>query len=63
MNDNVFEPFLEEIIFLNISLNQNKISNRAIGKGNKPFIIAEMSGKHNKSLETALKIIDCARIV
>jgi N-acetylneuraminate synthase len=36
------------------------IGNRAIGKSNPPFIIAEMSGNHNKSLERALKIVEVA---
>lgn len=31
-----------------------------IGLGQKPFIIAEMSGNHNQSLERALKIIEVA---
>jgi N-acetylneuraminate synthase len=35
-----------------------KISNITIGQGYKPFIIAEMSGNHNQSLETALRIVD-----
>tara|TARA_B100001250_G_scaffold404907_1_gene421543 strand:- start:111 stop:1157 length:1047 start_codon:yes stop_codon:yes gene_type:complete len=34
-----------------------KIKNRIIGKQFKPFIIAEMSANHNKSLITALKIV------
>ncbi|MBB4823663.1 N-acetylneuraminate synthase [Sporosarcina luteola] len=37
-----------------------KIGNRNIGKSEKPFIIAEMSGNHNHSLERALKIVDLA---
>lgn len=37
-----------------------KISNIVIGKSHKPFIIAEMSGNHNQSLEKALAIIDAA---
>lgn len=37
-----------------------KIGNRRIGPGEKPFIIAEMSGNHNKSLERALRIVDAA---
>jgi N-acetylneuraminate synthase len=36
------------------------ISNRVIGTENKPFIIAEMSGNHNHSLERAIEIIDAA---
>ncbi len=37
-----------------------KIKNVNIGLGFKPFIIAEMSGNHNKSLDRALSIIDAA---
>jgi len=35
-----------------------KIGNNLIGRNNSPFIIAEMSGNHNKSLDRALKIVD-----
>lgn len=31
-----------------------------IGQGNKPFIIAEMSGNHNQSLDRALAIVEAA---
>lgn len=34
------------------------IGNRKIGKGYPPFIIAEMSGNHNQSLERALTIVE-----
>lgn len=37
-----------------------KIGNYNIGQNHKPFIIAEMSGNHNQSLERALKIIEIA---
>ena len=37
-----------------------KIANYSIGPSHKPFIIAEMSGNHNQSLERALKIIEIA---
>lgn len=37
-----------------------KIGNYQIGQQHKPFIIAEMSGNHNQSLERALKIIEVA---
>ncbi len=37
-----------------------KIANRKIGESEKPFIIAEMSGNHNQSLERALKIVKAA---
>jgi pseudaminic acid synthase len=36
------------------------VGSRIIGAGRKPFIIAEMSGNHNQSLEKALQIIDAA---
>ncbi len=36
-----------------------KIKNKEIGSG-KPFIIAEMSGNHNQSLEKALEIVEAA---
>ena len=36
------------------------INNRKIGPGQPPFIIAEMSGNHNQSLERALEIVDAA---
>ncbi len=39
---------------------QIKIANRVIGLNAPPFIIAEMSGNHNQSLEKALKIVDAA---
>lgn len=37
-----------------------KIGNRIIGKGHKPFIIAEMSGNHNQSIDTAKAIVKAA---
>jgi len=36
------------------------IGNRKIGAQSRPFVIAEMSGNHNKSLERALEIVDAA---
>ncbi len=36
------------------------IENRMIGEDAPPFIIAEMSGNHNQSLERALNIVDAA---
>jgi pseudaminic acid synthase len=36
------------------------IAGRQVGPGHKPFIIAEMSGNHNQSLERALAIVDAA---
>lgn len=37
-----------------------KIGNVEIGTGQRPFVIAEMSGNHNQSLERALAIVDAA---
>jgi len=37
-----------------------KIADRPIGRGHAPFIIAEMSGNHNQSLERALEIVEAA---
>lgn len=36
------------------------IANIPIGRQHKPFIIAEMSGNHNQSLDRALQIVDAA---
>ena len=36
------------------------IAGRPVGTAHKPFIIAEMSGNHNQSLERALQIVDAA---
>lgn len=41
-------------------MNGIKIGDKLISKKNKPFIIAEMSGNHNQSLERALKLVDLA---
>ena len=37
-----------------------KIAGRFIGAEYPPFVIAEMSGNHNQSLERALAIVDAA---
>jgi pseudaminic acid synthase len=37
-----------------------KIGTRSIGRDHPPFVIAEMSGNHNQSLERALAIVDAA---
>jgi N-acetylneuraminate synthase len=37
-----------------------KILDREIGSGRRPYLIAEMSGNHNQSLERALEIVDAA---
>jgi N-acetylneuraminate synthase len=36
------------------------IGTRRVGRGHPPFIIAEMSGNHNQSLERALSIVEAA---
>jgi len=36
------------------------ISNQEVGSTNPPFIIAEMSGNHNQSLDRALEIVEAA---
>jgi N-acetylneuraminate synthase len=41
-------------------MNTVKIGNKLIGPGHRPFIIAEMSGNHNHSLERALAIVETA---
>lgn len=38
----------------------NKLTNKAIINNNTPFIIAEMSGNHNQSLDRALAIVEAA---
>lgn len=37
-----------------------KIANIEISRSNKPFIIAEMSGNHNQSIDRAFEIVDAA---
>ena len=41
-------------------MNDLKIGDISIGRSQKPFIIAEMSGNHNQSLVRALKIVEAA---
>ncbi|GAC41339.1 pseudaminic acid synthase [Paenibacillus popilliae] len=41
-------------------MNGFTILDRVIGQNARPFIIAEMSGNHNQSLERALQIVDAA---
>jgi pseudaminic acid synthase len=37
-----------------------RIADRRIGRGHRPFVIAEMSGNHNQSLERAIEIVEAA---
>ncbi len=37
-----------------------KIGDKLIGPGHRPYLIAEMSGNHNNSLDRALEIVDAA---
>jgi pseudaminic acid synthase len=37
-----------------------KIGDRFVGAGHAPFVIAEMSGNHNQSLERALRIVEAS---
>jgi pseudaminic acid synthase len=37
-----------------------QIADKTIGRGSRPFVIAEMSGNHNQSLERALEIVEAA---
>ena len=43
-----------------MKINDLTIGNFSIGQNNQPFIIAEMSGNHNQSLDRALKITEKA---
>lgn len=44
----------------NLITTEIKIVNRSIRRTARPFIIAEMSGNHNQSLQRALKIVEAA---
>lgn len=44
----------------NPRVNIMKISNNTIGIGHRPYVIAEMSGNHNQSLDRAIAIVDAA---
>ncbi len=43
-----------------IKKNEIKVGDRIIGRDHPPFIIAEMSGNHNQSLDRALEIVEAA---
>ena len=43
-----------------LDLPRMKIQDREIGCGHPPFLIAEMSGNHNHSLDAAMAIVDAA---
>ena len=40
--------------------NEIQIGHVTVGSDHKPFIIAEMSGNHNQSLERAFELVDAA---
>jgi pseudaminic acid synthase len=42
------------------NINEIQIGRFKVGPGHKPFIVAEMSGNHNQSLDRALAIVDAA---
>lgn len=43
-----------------MGMNGIRLADRLIGLDNRPFVIAEMSGNHNQSLERALEIVEAA---
>lgn len=45
---------------MNISIKEIKIGNKLVGDDHKPFVIAEMSGNHNQSLDRAIALVDAA---
>jgi pseudaminic acid synthase len=50
---------LDQSLFMNLK-KMITIGSHKIGAGHPPFIIAEMSGNHNQSLERALEIVEAA---
>ncbi|WP_096189348.1 pseudaminic acid synthase [Evansella halocellulosilytica] len=44
-------------------MNKFKIAGRNISRNHRPFIIAEMSGNHNQSLDRALEIVEVAAAI
>lgn len=40
------------------SVNYVQIAEHKVGSGHQPFVVAEMSGNHNQSLERAIEIVD-----
>jgi pseudaminic acid synthase len=51
---------LEKIVNFKYTDMEIKIGNHIIGESHPPFVIAEMSGNHNQSIERAFQIIDAA---
>ena len=44
-----------------VTVPQLVIDGRVIGAGEPPYVIAEVSGNHNKDLAKALRMIDAAK--
>ncbi len=45
---------------MTLRLSTIKLGERPVGAGEAPFIVAELSGNHNQSLERALRLVDLA---
>ena len=45
---------------MNAAASAIRLGHRLVGREHPPFVIAEMSGNHNQSLDTALRIVDAA---
>ncbi len=60
LNETVRTEFQIGVHKMNTKLNSIKIGNRLVGMGHAPFLIAEMSGNHNQSLDRAFEIVEAA---